>query len=85
MSRIQAIICFVVLGLLAGCGATKQARDVDQSGFLGDIYPKLREGKEGEALLVYKRGVVNPQLNPSLSPWVGGRGDNVKLLAAPSP
>ena len=54
MIRLQAISCLLIFGLLSGCAATKQARDVDQSGFLGDIYPKLHEGKEGEALLVYK-------------------------------
>ncbi|UCE64249.1 MAG: DUF3313 domain-containing protein [Nitrospirota bacterium] len=59
MLRIRAIICVVIIGFLAGCAATKQARDVDQTGFLGDIYPKLREGKEGEALLVYKPERIN--------------------------
>ena len=54
MLRIQAIICLLIISILAGCAATKQARDVDQTGFLGDIYPKLQKGKEGEALLVYK-------------------------------
>jgi hypothetical protein len=59
MSRLYGILCVVILGLLAGCAATKQARDVEQSGFLGDIYPLLREGKEGEALLVYKPEKIN--------------------------
>jgi hypothetical protein len=59
MLRLHGILYVVILGLLAGCAATKQARDVDQSGFLGDIYPKLREGKEGEALLVYKPERIN--------------------------
>ena len=54
MLRFHGFFCVVILCLLAGCSATKQARDVEQSGFLGDIYPKLRKGKEGEALLVYK-------------------------------
>lgn len=54
MSRPSAVLCIILSGLLAACAATKQARDVDQTGFLGDIYPKLRKGREGEALLVYK-------------------------------
>ena len=54
MSRLKGILCVVLLGLVAGCASTKQARDVEHSGFLGDLYPLLREGKEGEALLVYK-------------------------------
>lgn len=54
MMRLQGIIFVLLFVLLAGCASTKQARDVEQSGFLGDIYPLLHEGKEGEALLVYK-------------------------------
>ena len=54
MMRLQGIICMMFLVVLGGCAATKQAREVEQSGFLGDIYPLLHEGKEGEALLVYK-------------------------------
>lgn len=37
---------------LSACTPIKQARDVDQSGFLGD-YSTLRDGKEGEALKIY--------------------------------
>jgi len=59
LSRLHGILVVVILGLLAGCAATKQARNVEQSGFLGDIYPQLREGKEGEALLVYKPHIIN--------------------------
>ena len=59
MLRFHGFLCVVLISLLAGCAATKQARDVEQSGFLGDIYPKLREGKEGEALLVYKPDKIN--------------------------
>ena len=40
--------------LLAGCAASEQARDVEESGFLGQDYALLREGKEGEALRVYR-------------------------------
>src|SRR5918996_6006508 len=46
--------------LLAGCAASQQARDVQQSGFLGQDYALLRPGEEGEALLVYR--------NPD-APW----------------
>jgi len=43
----------VFLGLaVTGCSASHQARSVKPSGFLSD-YSQLREGKEGEALLVY--------------------------------
>ena len=60
MMRFQRMICIFLLVLLGGCAATKQARDVEQSGFLGDIYPLLREGKEGEALLVYRPEHIDP-------------------------
>jgi hypothetical protein len=40
--------------LLAGCAASQQARDVEESGFLGQDYALLRPGEEGEALLVYR-------------------------------
>jgi hypothetical protein len=49
-------MAYVGLGaaaLLAGCAATKQARDVQTSGFLGQDSALLREGTEGQALLVW--------------------------------
>jgi len=50
----------IVLSVLAviGCGVTRQARDVKQSGFLGD-YSMLKPGPEGGAKLVYE----NPNAN----------------------
>ena len=39
--------------LLAGCAQSQQARSVQTSGFLGSDYAKLREGREGEVLLVF--------------------------------
>lgn len=62
MSRFDRVlrgIAFLALaGLLTGCAEGSQARSVERSGFLGD-YSMLREGKAGEALLVYK----NPKAN----------------------
>ena len=50
---------FVALALsLVACSATKQARDVGFSGFLGD-YSKLVKGSEGQELYVYN----NPKAN----------------------
>jgi hypothetical protein len=50
-----------ILGLtltvgLSGCTPIKQARDVEESGFLRD-YSALREGQNGEALKIY----INPK------------------------
>ena len=42
----------VACGALMSCGATKQARSVEPSGFLKD-YSGLRPGDEDEALLLY--------------------------------
>ncbi|MGH6948275.1 MAG: hypothetical protein ACREDZ_13170, partial [Kiloniellales bacterium] len=60
-NRAAALIALVAAAtLLAGCAASQQARDVKESGFLGDDYALLRPGKEGEALLIYR--------NPD-APW----------------
>ncbi len=45
---------------LGACATTKQARNVETSGFLAD-YSKLREGEGGEALLVY----ISPDFDAS--------------------
>jgi len=58
MKPIQLIIGVLILMLLIGCAATRQARDVEKTGFLDD-YSILREGKEDEALLVYRKPGVN--------------------------
>lgn len=42
----------VLAGLTCGCLTTYQARQANPSGFLGD-YSQFREGRDGEALLVY--------------------------------
>jgi hypothetical protein len=47
-----AIVALVAFSLI-GCGATRQARDVEQSGFLGD-YSKLEPGPDGGARLIYE-------------------------------
>lgn len=53
MRACTAILLGVLLSSSCGCAKTFQARRVETSGFLGD-YSKLEEGKEGEALLVYR-------------------------------
>lgn len=40
--------------LLFGCAPTKQARSMETSGFLGDLYPLMRKGGDDEGLLVYR-------------------------------
>ncbi|MGI9510940.1 MAG: DUF3313 domain-containing protein [Geminicoccaceae bacterium] len=40
--------------LLAGCAQSKQASEVQSTGFLGSDYDKLREGEEGELLLIFR-------------------------------
>ena len=55
-SNTIAVCCAILL--LSGCAPTKQARSVETSGFLGDLYPLMHKGLEGEALLVYKNSTV---------------------------
>jgi hypothetical protein len=65
----RAVLGLVALAtLLAGCAASQQAREVQESGFLGQDYELLRPGEEGEALLVYR----DPE-----APW--SSYDKVKL------
>lgn len=53
----------LVLSTLAGCAATQQPRgplssDVQDSGFLQDLYPLMKEGEEGRSLRYY----LNPRV-----------------------
>ena len=60
VGRLYGVIFLSILLLLCGCSAkqSKRARQVKESGFLGD-YSKLKPAGEGEALLVYN----NPETN----------------------
>ena len=49
--RVATLAVLVVI--LLGCGVTRQARDVRQSGFLGD-YSMLKPGTDGGALMAYQ-------------------------------
>ena len=53
MTLSKIAVVFLVGLSLAGCGATRQARGVGESGFLGD-YSKLVPGPEGGARMVYE-------------------------------
>jgi hypothetical protein len=52
-------IALFSLLLIQACAQTQQAREVQSSGFLGTDYARLKEGNEGEALLVYKNANAN--------------------------
>lgn len=47
-------VLILTIAMLVGCSQTKQARSMEESGFLGTLYPKMHKGNEGEALLVYR-------------------------------
>jgi hypothetical protein len=47
-----------LLILIAACHPTKQARSVEPSGFLKNLYPLMHKGEEGEALLIYRNPKV---------------------------
>jgi hypothetical protein len=65
------------------CASTGQARSVETSGFLQDLYPRMHRGAEGEALLVYKnpegRGVVGRATKILLDPVLIYRGPDTKM------
>ncbi|WP_255556256.1 DUF3313 domain-containing protein [Methylococcus sp. Mc7] len=50
--RSRALLAAVAVSFLCGCSATKQAREVERSGFLGS-YSSLRKGNGDEPLLMY--------------------------------
>lgn len=50
----NGLLVLLLLGWLSGCGATRQARSVEESGFLGDADSQMREGKSDEALRIYR-------------------------------
>jgi len=54
------ILTLVSVSMLAtGCATTYQANEVDASGFLGQGYSRLKEGKSDQALLVYHHPEIN--------------------------
>jgi hypothetical protein len=55
-SLLSIVLLFLMLP--ANCSPTKQARSVETSGFLGDLYASMRQGGDGETLLVYR----NPKI-----------------------
>ena len=59
MAPFRLLLCVSLLFFAAGCAPTKQARSVEPSGFLGDLYPLMHKGAEGEALLLYRNAKVD--------------------------
>ncbi len=58
LHRSATIIVLSLVVFLVGCAPTKQARSVEASGFLGDLYPMMWKGGDGEALMVYRSAKV---------------------------
>ena len=54
MVSLTRILLVLMVALSVGCASTKQARSMDKSGFLGDLYPLMHQGEKGEALLIYR-------------------------------
>ncbi len=71
--RLHLMLALIAVALVAACAPTKQSRSMETSGFLGDLYPKMHKGEEGESLLVYR----NPKA--ALIP----RGTYTKILVDP--
>ena len=53
------ILTMIIGAVLAGCAATRQARDVEMSDFLGIDPSMLSTGEKGQALLVYRNKTVD--------------------------
>lgn len=53
MTWLRELLVLSLLTALVACAPTQQVRTVEPSGFLGD-YSMLREGGEGEPLLIYR-------------------------------
>jgi hypothetical protein len=83
----KLIVFLLAPVLLLGCAPTKQARDTGASGFLGTDYARLREGDEGEALLIYRDKAANwagydkVRLDP-VTIWTGGESAFEGISAA---
>jgi hypothetical protein len=59
MRAAQLILFLLLLGLLASCANTRQARDVQPSGFLGADAAKLQKGGKGRPARYYSRPGVD--------------------------
>lgn len=55
---VSVLVVLLVL-ILHGCAPTKQARSVEPSGFLHDVYPLMHKGVAGEGVLVYRNPKVD--------------------------
>ncbi|MGY2187386.1 hypothetical protein D3C81_70510 [compost metagenome] len=87
-SRLSTLTLTAALITLAGCSSTSQpgrhtslGEDVTGSGFLGDIYPKMKEGEDKEALRLYR----NPKFasTASFTHYNKVLIDPIKLYAGP--
>ena len=54
MVSLTRILLVLMVALPVGCASAKQARSMEKSGFLGDLYPLMHKGEKGEALLIYR-------------------------------
>lgn len=61
MTPMKKLCCLATILILGGCESTHQAKDVQPSGFLGDVNLKLHKGHDGEALLLYKHPTSSPE------------------------
>ncbi|HLZ34657.1 MAG TPA: DUF3313 domain-containing protein [Nitrospira sp.] len=78
------LLLAIVILTLTGCAATRQARSVETSGFLEDLYPQMREGTGDEARLVYRNPKVDWATKASykkvlLDPVMIWRGKDSKM------
>ncbi len=82
------IFIATTLAIVAGCSSTSQpgrstslAKDVTGSGFLGDIYSKMKDGQDDEALRLYRNSKFASKT--SFAAYNKVLIDPVKLYAGP--
>lgn len=88
MGWLRNITMLALALILSGCAATKQARDVERSGFLKDLYPLMQDGEKYEALLVYRNPKVaaiprGTYTKFMLDPVLVFRGAEAKMKGVP--
>ena len=84
----KSVLLGIAMLTLAGCAATKHARSVEQSGFLKDLYPLMREGKDDESLYIYRSSKIDSIAKGTytkfmLDPVLLYRGPQSKMQSLP--
>ena len=86
IKRVPLLACWIFVGFITGCATTKQARSVEESGFLKN-YSNLHKGVGDEPLYLYDNPKANCKQYDSviIEPvilWEGSGNSSIKELSA---